>query len=153
MLLYIVTKVPNLQRKTTWMLDNNLIAMMFPLMWEHSYFCIFMYIGSILKLNKNNVGRMFEIKIGFHNANRTVKPKLSPVSLENMFAQGTAHEKKSKQWNKITNSVTIHLARDKVLLSIVEKMASGRWLKHWIPDMWIPPPCKPYPFVGPSKPV
>ncbi len=49
----------------------------------------------------------------------------SQVSLEDTFVQRTAYERKSKQWNKITNSKTIHLAEDMVPLNTVEKMASG----------------------------
>ncbi len=72
------------------------------------------------------------------NASEIVKPKSSQVSLEDAFARGTAYEKKSKRWNKITNSITIHLAKDMVSLSTVEKDGFRAMIKTLDPRYVLP---------------
>ncbi|KAK5868089.1 hypothetical protein PBY51_012531 [Eleginops maclovinus] len=49
------------------------------------------------------------------------KEKSSQMTLRDAFARGTAYDKKSKRWVEITNSITIHIAKDMVPLSTVEK--------------------------------
>ena len=57
------------------------------------------------------------------------KEKSSQMSLQDVFARGTPYDTKSKQWIKITNSITIHLAQDMVPLNTVEKAGSKQMIK------------------------
>lgn len=50
----------------------------------------------------------------------TVKPK-GQASLKKAIFQGTASERKSKQWTVIKNAVTIHQCKDIVMLQTVRK--------------------------------
>ncbi len=69
------------------------------------------------------------------NASEIVKPKSSQVSPEDASARGTAYENKSKQWNKITNSIKIYPAKDMVLLSTVEKVGFKAMIKTLDPRL------------------
>ncbi len=60
------------------------------------------------------------------------------MSLKDTFARGTAYDKKSKQWNDITNAITIHLAKDMVPLSIVEKDGFKEMIKTLDPRYVLP---------------
>ncbi|XP_056383565.1 E3 SUMO-protein ligase ZBED1-like [Hyla sarda] len=51
----------------------------------------------------------------------TARQTTNQMSIREAFARGTAYDKKSKRWNEITNAITIHLAKDMVPLSTVEK--------------------------------
>ena len=57
------------------------------------------------------------------------KEKLSQMSLLDAFSRGTPYDRKSKRWNEITNSITIHLAKDMVPLNTVEKGGFKQMIK------------------------
>lgn len=58
--------------------------------------------------------------------------KSSQISIKETFARGTAYDKKSKLWVEVTSAITIHLTRDMVQLSTVEKDGFREMIK--MPD-------------------
>lgn len=54
------------------------------------------------------------------SAGETLKPE-SQTSLEEAFAQGTTCDRKSKQWNDIMDTITIHVCKDMVLIKTAER--------------------------------
>ncbi|XP_063742293.1 E3 SUMO-protein ligase ZBED1-like [Eleginops maclovinus] len=66
------------------------------------------------------------------------KEKSSQMTLRDAFARGTAYDKKSKRWVEITNSITIHIAKDMVPLSTVEKEGFTKMIHTLDPRYEIP---------------
>lgn len=66
------------------------------------------------------------------------KEKSGQMSLEDVFSRGTVYDKKSKRWIKITNSITIHLAKDMVPLNTVEKEGFRTMIKTLDPRYVLP---------------
>ena len=52
--------------------------------------------------------------------NTQAKEKTSQMS-QDSFGKGIPYDKKNKRWNEIANAITMHIAKDMVLLSTVEK--------------------------------
>ena len=63
------------------------------------------------------------------------KEKSSQMSLQDVFARD---DRKSKRWNEITNSITIHLAKDMVPLNTVEKGGFKQMIKTLDPRYELP---------------
>lgn len=53
--------------------------------------------------------------------------------LEDVFAIGTPYDRKNKWWIEITNSITIHQAKDMVPLNTVEKEGFKQMIKRLDP--------------------
>lgn len=68
----------------------------------------------------------------------TAGEKTSQMSLKDAFARGTAYDKKSKRWNDITNTITIHIAKDMVPHSSVEKEGFREMIKILDPRYVLP---------------
>lgn len=68
----------------------------------------------------------------------TAAQSTTQTSLVGAFAKGTVYDKKSKRWNDITNSITLHLAKDMVPLSTVEKYGFREMIKTLEPRYVLP---------------